>query len=86
MREITHSRLAPDEATLQPSAGASLTGNIDALHAYEEEVAYGARLLTDQAEAAFGRAIKLGPGICHGGTTRSYRLDQAFSNPLAFFD
>jgi hypothetical protein len=34
-------RLAPDESTLQPNAGASLTGNIDALHAYEEGVAYG---------------------------------------------
>ncbi|HEV2728840.1 MAG TPA: hypothetical protein VGV15_02310, partial [Terriglobales bacterium] len=55
-------RLAPDEATtLQPSAGASLTGNIDALHAYEEGVAYYARFLTDQAEAAFRRAIELDP-------------------------
>jgi eukaryotic-like serine/threonine-protein kinase len=40
-------RLAPDEATLQPNAGVSLTGNIDALHAYEEGVAYSARLLTE---------------------------------------
>jgi eukaryotic-like serine/threonine-protein kinase len=54
-------RLAPDEATLQPNAGATLTGNIDALHAYEEGVAYGSRLLTDQAEAAFRRAIDLDP-------------------------
>ena len=54
-------RLAPDEATLQPNAGTSLTGNIDALHAYEEGVAYGARLLTDQAAAAFRRAIELDP-------------------------
>jgi eukaryotic-like serine/threonine-protein kinase len=54
-------RLAPNEATLQPNAGTSLTGNIDALHAYEEGVAYGARLLTDQAAAAFRRAIELDP-------------------------
>jgi serine/threonine protein kinase len=54
-------RLAPDEATLQPSAGASLTGNIDALHAYEEGVGYHARFLTDQAEAAFRHAIELDP-------------------------
>jgi len=54
-------RLAPDEATLQPNAGASLTWNIDALHAYEEGVAYHARWLTDQAETAFRRAIELDP-------------------------
>ncbi len=54
-------RLAPDEPTLQPNAGASLTGNIDALHAYEEGVGYYARFLTDQAEAAFRRAIELDP-------------------------
>jgi hypothetical protein len=38
-----------------------MTINIDALHAYEEGVAYGARLLTDQAEAALRRAIDLDP-------------------------
>jgi eukaryotic-like serine/threonine-protein kinase len=54
-------RLAPDEATLQPNASASLTANIDALHAYEEGVGYNARLLVDQAEAAFRRAIELDP-------------------------
>src|SRR5438552_4469178 len=51
-------RLAPDETTLQPNAVATLTGNIDALHAYEEGVGYLTRALTDQAEAAFRRAIE----------------------------
>jgi eukaryotic-like serine/threonine-protein kinase len=54
-------RLAPDEATLQPNASASLTANIDALHTYEEGVGYNARLLVNQAEAAFRRAIELDP-------------------------
>jgi len=54
-------RLAPDETTLQPNAGASLTGNIEALYAYEEGVGYSARFLEDQAEAAFRHAIELDP-------------------------
>jgi eukaryotic-like serine/threonine-protein kinase len=54
-------RLAPDETTLQPNAGATLTGNIEALHAYEEGVGYAARFLTDQEEAAFRHAIELDP-------------------------
>ena len=53
--------MAPDEATLQPNAGASLTANIDALRAYEEGVGYSTRLLNEQAEAAFRRAIELDP-------------------------
>jgi tetratricopeptide (TPR) repeat protein/predicted Ser/Thr protein kinase len=54
-------RLAPDEATLQPNVSASLTGNLDALHAYEEGLGYIARIMVEQAEVAFRRAVELDP-------------------------
>ena len=54
-------RLTPNETALQPNAGASLTSNIDALHAYEEGIGDYTRLLMERAESAFRRAIELDP-------------------------
>jgi len=54
-------RLAPDEAALQPNVSASLTGNFDALHAYEEGLGYIARIMVEQAEVAFRHAVELDP-------------------------
>jgi eukaryotic-like serine/threonine-protein kinase len=53
--------LLPGEARTQPSVTASLTSNVEALHAYEEGLKYGDRLLVDQATASFRRAIELDP-------------------------
>jgi len=53
--------LLPGEARVQPSVTASLTSNVEALHAYEEGLKYSDRLFVDQAIAAYRRAIELDP-------------------------
>ncbi len=52
--------LAPGEAAA-PSAAASLTSNVEALHAYEQGISYGDRFLMDEARSTFERAIQLDP-------------------------
>jgi TolB-like protein/tRNA A-37 threonylcarbamoyl transferase component Bud32 len=54
-------RLAPSEAAAQPNAAASLTSNLEALHAYEEGESYRARFLVEEALGAFRRATELDP-------------------------
>jgi len=54
------SQLAPVESS-QLNVGASLTANLDALHAYEEGIGYFGRFLLEDATNAFRRAIKIDP-------------------------
>jgi len=54
-------RLEPREAALRPNVGASLTSNLEALHAYEEGVSYSGRFLMAEAVGAFRRATELDP-------------------------
>jgi tetratricopeptide (TPR) repeat protein len=55
------SGLAPSGGAVEANAAASLTSNLDALHAYEEGLSYDERLLLDQAAASFRRATQLDP-------------------------
>jgi eukaryotic-like serine/threonine-protein kinase len=48
-------------AAVEANSAASLTSNLDALHAYEQGVSYESRLLFDQAAASFRRATELDP-------------------------
>jgi tetratricopeptide (TPR) repeat protein len=54
-------RLAPSEAAAPLNVGASLTSNLEALHAYEEGVSYGRRLLLGEAVGAYRKATELDP-------------------------
>jgi tetratricopeptide (TPR) repeat protein len=54
-------RLAPGEAPAKPNVAASLTSNLEALHAYEEGGSYMGRALVEEAVAAFRRATELDP-------------------------
>jgi tetratricopeptide (TPR) repeat protein len=54
-------RLAPGEEAAKPNAAASLTANLEALHAYEEGCSYADRGLLAEAATAFRRAIELDP-------------------------
>jgi tetratricopeptide (TPR) repeat protein len=54
-------RLAPSEAAAQPNAAASLTSNLEALHAYEEGVSYHGRVLAEEAIGAYRKATELDP-------------------------
>jgi eukaryotic-like serine/threonine-protein kinase len=56
-------QIAPSESGTQLNVGASLTSNLDALHEYEEGVAYQNRFLIDDAQAAYRRAIQLDPNF-----------------------
>jgi tetratricopeptide (TPR) repeat protein/tRNA A-37 threonylcarbamoyl transferase component Bud32 len=53
--------LAPNEAPVRPNVGASLTSNLEALHAYEEGVSYQDRWLMEEAVGAYRRATELDP-------------------------
>ena len=55
------SHLLPASAPLQPNAAASLTSNLDALHAYEQAFSYQGRLLMDQAAVSFRQATEFDP-------------------------
>ena len=55
------SQLLPASTPLQPNAAASLTSNLDALHAYEQAVSYQGRLLMDQAAMSFRQATEFDP-------------------------
>jgi len=55
------SQLVPAGPAVEANAAASLTSNLDALHAYEQGMDYSQRLLTDQAAASFRRATELDP-------------------------
>jgi tetratricopeptide (TPR) repeat protein len=54
-------RLAPSEAAAQPNVAASLTSNLEALHAYEEGLSYFDRVLLEEAVGRFRRATELDP-------------------------
>jgi tetratricopeptide (TPR) repeat protein/tRNA A-37 threonylcarbamoyl transferase component Bud32 len=54
-------RLAPSEAAAQPKAAASLTSNLEALHAYEEAESYRHRFFLAEAVGAYRRATELDP-------------------------
>jgi tetratricopeptide (TPR) repeat protein/TolB-like protein len=54
-------RLAPGEAAAQPNAAASLTSNLEALHAYEEGVKHLDSQHSEEAATAFRRATELDP-------------------------
>jgi serine/threonine protein kinase/TolB-like protein len=54
-------RLEPREAAVQPNVAASLTSNLEALHAYEQGVRYDDRALFGEAAASFRRATELDP-------------------------
>jgi tetratricopeptide (TPR) repeat protein/tRNA A-37 threonylcarbamoyl transferase component Bud32 len=55
------SKLTPGEAPAQPNVAASMTSNVEALHAYEEGLTYLDRGFDDKAEGAFRRATELDP-------------------------
>lgn len=55
------SGLAPASAAIEVNAAASLTSNLDALHAYEQGISYRNRELTDMADASFRWATQLDP-------------------------
>jgi len=55
------SELTPAGGTVETNAAASLTSNLDALHAYEQGISYHERELTDLATASFQRATQLDP-------------------------
>jgi tetratricopeptide (TPR) repeat protein len=54
-------RMAPGEAAARPSVAASLTSNLEALHAYEEGLSYFERYFIQEAAGAFRRATELDP-------------------------
>jgi tetratricopeptide (TPR) repeat protein/TolB-like protein/tRNA A-37 threonylcarbamoyl transferase component Bud32 len=54
-------RLAPGEAAAAPNVAASLTSNLEALHAFEQGLSYCDRFLIPEAEAAFRHATELDP-------------------------
>jgi DNA-binding winged helix-turn-helix (wHTH) protein/tetratricopeptide (TPR) repeat protein len=54
------SQLSPSEGHARPNA-ASLTSNLQALHAYEEGISYINRVLYDRAAASLRRATELDP-------------------------
>src|SRR5215469_6882907 len=70
------SKLTPTEAKVPPGA-ASLSSNLDALHAYEEGMSYFVRLFNDRAAASFRRAIELDPQFAMA----YYQLAQKVSEP-----
>jgi eukaryotic-like serine/threonine-protein kinase len=53
--------LAPGEAAARPNVAASLTSNIEALHAYEEGNSFADRFLLAESIKAYQRAIQLDP-------------------------
>ena len=55
------SQLVPAGPAVEANAAASLTSNLDALHAYEEGLSYADRFLLPQAIASFRRATQLDP-------------------------
>jgi DNA-binding winged helix-turn-helix (wHTH) protein/tetratricopeptide (TPR) repeat protein len=55
------SKLAPGEAPARPNVAASLTSNMEALHAFEEGRSYFDREFPDKAAGAFRRATQLDP-------------------------
>jgi eukaryotic-like serine/threonine-protein kinase len=70
--------LAPGEASAEPHAAASLTSNMEALHAYEEGLVYTDRLLTAEAVEAYKRAVELDPQFAMA----HYQL----ANELTYYD
>jgi eukaryotic-like serine/threonine-protein kinase len=56
-------KLAPGEAAARPNVAASLTSNVEALHAYEQGLGYVDRLLSEQGRQAFQHATELDPGF-----------------------
>ena len=73
--------VAPSAA--QPSAAASLTSNLDALHAYEEGVAYRDRVMPDKARDSFDRAIQLDPQFAMAYYWLSISYDLLSDQPAA---
>jgi eukaryotic-like serine/threonine-protein kinase len=55
------SELAPSAGAVEANAAASLTSNLDALHAYEQGIGYSDRQLSEEAAASFRRATQLDP-------------------------
>jgi len=53
--------LDPNEAPGRPNVAASLTPNLEALHAYEEGLSFTERMLFEQATAAYRHATELDP-------------------------
>jgi eukaryotic-like serine/threonine-protein kinase len=56
-------QLTPSESSTPLDVAASLTSNLDALHSYEEGVAYFNRYLLDPAETSLRHAINLDPNF-----------------------
>jgi eukaryotic-like serine/threonine-protein kinase len=88
------SELAPAGGAVDANAAASLTSNLDALHAYEEGINYSDRLLAEQAAASFRRATQLDPQFAmayyelasvlqHGGSPLEVRQAIAQAAQLA---
>jgi tetratricopeptide (TPR) repeat protein/predicted Ser/Thr protein kinase len=67
-------RLEPREAAVQPNVAASLTSNLEALHAYEEGISFFGRVLEKDAQRAFQRATELDPqfGMAYYQLTNTY--------------
>jgi len=62
--------LSPGEASARPNVAASLTSNVEALHAYEEGLGYFDRVMLPDATQSFRRATELDPQF----TMAYYRL------------
>jgi len=75
--------LLPGERRVQPNVTASLTSNVEALHAYEEGLKYNDRVLLDQAAASFRRAIELDPQFVMAHFELANSLGAASGLPLA---
>ncbi len=70
------SQLVPAGPAVEANAAASLTSNLDALHAYEEGLSYADRFLLPQAIASFRRATQLDPEFAMA----YYQLSNALTN------
>ncbi len=68
-------KLAPGEAAARPNIAASLTSNVEALHAYEQGLGYRDRFMSEQARQAFQHATELDPGFAMA----YYQLAGAYS-------
>jgi tetratricopeptide (TPR) repeat protein/predicted Ser/Thr protein kinase len=76
-------RIAPGETAVRPNAGASLTSNLAALHAYEEGNSYFARYLLKEAADAFRRAAELDPQFAMAYYKLAFVLAQFPDTPAA---
>ena len=81
------SKLTPGETPAQTNIAASMTSNLEALHAYEEGRSYLGRAMYDKARGAFRRATELDPQFAFAyfnlSNTISFRDNAAARQAMA---